>query len=64
MALPTQTDIATMDYSAAGQPFVKVPAKSTVDTTTMDYSFGGQPFVVNPFGGAAAPAFLPKITFF
>jgi len=50
MALPTQSDLITMDYSYQGQPFVNVSAKSGIDLTTMDYSYLGQPFVGNPFG--------------
>jgi len=38
-------DLLTMDYSFHGQPFVDIPAKSSIDLTTMDYSFQGQPFV-------------------
>ena len=48
MALPTKTNLQTMDYPFLGQPFVSVPAKSSIDTTTMDYAFLGQPFVTNP----------------
>jgi hypothetical protein len=44
-ALPTPANIQTMDYAFQGQPFVEMPAKSTIDTSTMDYSFQGQPFV-------------------
>lgn len=48
MALPTSTDLQTMDYSYAGQPFVNVPSKATIDTGTMDWSYAGLPFVTNP----------------
>lgn len=48
MALPTDEDLKTMDYSYLGQPFVFVPAKVTIDTETMDYPYLGQPFVTNP----------------
>lgn len=49
MALPTSTDLKTMDYSYQGQPFVNVPAKTGITLTTMDYSYQAQPFVSNPF---------------
>ena len=38
-------DLITMDFSFQGQPFVNVPAKSSIDLKTMDYAFQGQPFV-------------------
>jgi hypothetical protein len=54
MALPSNTDLATLDYAYLGQPFVQVEAKS-LDTETLDIAYLGQPFVaVGP--GAAPPA--------
>lgn len=47
MSLPTSTDLLTMNYSFLGQPFVNIPAKSTINLLTMDYSYLGQPFVSN-----------------
>jgi hypothetical protein len=47
MALPTKTDLETMDFVFQGQPFVDVPSKPTVDLSTMDWSFHSQPFVSN-----------------
>ncbi len=44
MALPTKTDLQTMDYSYGGVPFVSVAAKSGIDLDTLDYSYGGVPF--------------------
>ena len=44
MALPTKTNLETMDYSYGGVPFVSVATKSGIDLDTMDYSFGGVPF--------------------
>lgn len=57
MALPTKTDLQTMDYPFMGQPFVSVPAKFTVDTTTMDYPFMGQPFVTNPSASSGSTVY-------
>lgn len=48
MALPNSTEIATMDWSYTGLPFVDVPGNSTVNTQTMDWSYAGLPFVTNP----------------
>lgn len=48
MALPTKTDLVKMDISQYGEPFVHVPAKSTIETKTMDISYNGEPFVTNP----------------
>jgi len=56
MALPNKTDLQTMDYSYQGQPFVNVPAKSSIDLTTMDHSYQAQPFVGNP--AASSPAVI------
>jgi len=58
MSLPTKTDLQTMDYAFQAQPFVNVPAKSTIDLTTMDYAYEAQPFVANP--AAAAAAYIPR----
>ncbi len=49
MSLPRPNDIITMDYASFGQPFVSVPAKSSIVTATMDYDFLGRPFVVNDY---------------
>jgi hypothetical protein len=47
MALPTPTQLKTMDYAYQAQPFVYVGAKSTIDLKTMDYAYQAQPFVAN-----------------
>lgn len=44
MALPSNTDLATLDIAYLGQPFVQVEAKS-LDTETLDIAYLGQPFV-------------------
>lgn len=56
MALPTPTDLATMNYAFRGQPFVEVPAKSAVALAGMGYAYQGQPFVRNEGAGGAPPA--------
>lgn len=48
MALPTSTDLQTMNWAYGGEPFVNVPTVSTVNTFTMDYAYSGEPFVTNP----------------
>ena len=54
MALPSNTDLATLDIAYLGAPFVFVEAKS-LDTETLDIAYLGAPFVgVGP--GAAPPA--------
>lgn len=53
MALPTKTELQTMDYAFLGKPFVYVPAKTGMNLPSMDYAFLGQPFVVNPDAPAA-----------
>ncbi len=47
MALPTQSDLKTMDFASQGQPFVKLSAKSNIDLLTGDFAFQGQPFIAN-----------------
>jgi hypothetical protein len=47
MALPTPTDLKTLDWSFQGQPFCWVAAKSSITLAGMDYSFQAQPFVAN-----------------
>ena len=47
MALPTSSDILTMDYNFQGFPYVNLPSKSTINLLTMDYNFWGFPFVSN-----------------
>jgi hypothetical protein len=58
MALPTPDNLKTMYWAFQGQPFVDVPAKSTVVLTTMDYAFQAQPFVRNEGGGTTGS--IPK----
>lgn len=48
MAIPTKTNLETMDYAFMGQPFAGVAAKTGMNLPSMDYAFLGQPFVVNP----------------
>lgn len=50
MALPSNTDLQTLDVAYLGQPFVQVEAKS-LTTTSLDTVYFAQPFV-----GAAAAA--------
>ena len=45
MALPTPNNLKTMDYAFKGQPFVDIPAKSSINLGTMDYVYQAQPFV-------------------
>lgn len=52
MALPSTNDIANYQFSWLGQPFVRLPAKSSVSTLNYDYEWLGQPFVTPDTGGA------------
>ena len=56
MALPTATDILTMNFTHMGEPFVNVAAKEAVDTWTIDYTFFGEPFVTNHTPGTGGTA--------
>jgi hypothetical protein len=44
MPLPSNKNLATLDYAYLGQPFVQVEAKS-LDTETLNTAYLGQPFV-------------------
>lgn len=44
MALPTRTQIVTMDYAFNGEPFVQVAAKSGIDLDGIDYAYQAEPF--------------------
>lgn len=48
MALPTKTNLLTLDYTYLGEPFCNVPAKSSIDLSSADYVYQGEPFVSNP----------------
>lgn len=54
MALPTSSDLLTMDYVYQAQPFVDVPSKAAIDLTGMDFVWQGQPFVRNARAGLHA----------
>jgi hypothetical protein len=54
MALPTSTDIKTMDYSFNGEPFMYVITRATPDPLSMDFSYDGEPFAFNPNGQGGA----------
>ena len=54
MALPNSSDLDGMDYVYQAQPYVQVPAKSSIDLTTMDYVCCAQPFISNPYGGTVS----------
>ena len=59
MALPTATEVATLDYAMYGEPCVVVPAKSTIDTELMDIAMYGEPIVGNDGGGGGDPVTCP-----
>lgn len=44
MPLPSNTNLATLDYAYLGAPFVQVEAKS-LDSETLDIAYLGAPFV-------------------
>ena len=56
MPLPSNSDLATLDYAYLGAPFAQVEAKS-LGSETLDIAYLGAPFVaVGP--GAAPPSGL------
>lgn len=58
MALPTKTQLVTLDYARDGLPYCDVAAKSGIDTTTLDYALDGLPIVVTPDVAASATGTL------
>lgn len=61
MALPTRTNVLTLDYSGQGQPAAYIEAKTLSPTSlTLDYSKLGQPVIGLP-AGAAGQTLLPSL---
>jgi len=44
MALPTRTNLLTLDYSENGSPFCNIASKSGISLDGLDYSENGSPF--------------------
>lgn len=45
MSLPTKSDLQSLDYARAGQPFANIEIGTGVSTLGLDYAYAGQPFV-------------------
>ena len=62
MAIPTKTNLQTMDYSFFGEPYVQVASKSGVELDGLDYSYFGVPFWGAEDGSEPPepPAGIPK----
>jgi hypothetical protein len=54
MALPTDTEIKTLDFVYLGAPFLQVEAKN-LNTGSLDIVYLGMPFVAQPFAGGTPP---------
>lgn len=48
MSLPISSDLINLSYAFQGQPFVDIPAKSTIILTDLSYAYQAQPFMRNP----------------
>ena len=55
MALPTKSDLLSLDYTLIGSPYVEVTAGGSSDTS-LDYSLNGSPFVVLATSGGGSGA--------
>ena len=55
MALPTKSDLLSLDYVLDGSPYVEVTAGGSADTS-LDYSYDGNPFVVLATSGETGGA--------
>jgi hypothetical protein len=49
MALPSSSDLDSMDYAFQAQPYVSVPTKCNLSLKSMDFAFQAQPFVTNDY---------------
>lgn len=58
MAIPTASDLATLNFAWLGEPFADVPAKAAVNVATLDYAWLGQPFVTGATRDATLGGFL------
>lgn len=63
MALPTSTELLSLDFVFEGQPYVGQTLSGT-DVNTMDFVFEGRPFVVTQVTSGAAPKQKAKILSF
>lgn len=63
MALPTNTDLGTLDWTYNGVPFNNTSSKNTIDTGTLDYVQNGTPFL-GAIGGAPLPVSYNTTQFF
>lgn len=62
MALPTQTDLGTLEYVYMGTPFVAITGNTNVNTNTLEYLYMGTPFITAP--STAAPVTYNTAQFF
>lgn len=59
MALPTKSDLQTLKYAYAGEPFASVGGTASVTTTGLQYAYQGEPFIAlgaTGTGGSSAAA--------
>ena len=61
MALPSNTDLATLDYTFRGELFVQVEAKS-LDSETLDIAYLGAPFVAVGPAAVTGPNVYVKVS--
>lgn len=59
MALPTQAEVITLNYTAFTLPFFVVDAKAGIDSASLDYTGFTLPFAaLNSVGGASLNAYV------
>ena len=51
--MPLPTTLNTIDFAWRGQPFVYVPAKSSIALATLDFAYRGRPFYGQPLPSVA-----------
>jgi hypothetical protein len=56
MALPSDSNIKSLQFSKDGSPWVRVAAKSGIDTDGLSYSLDGSPWWGVEVGGAPPAA--------
>ena len=62
MALPTNTELGSLDYTNKGIPFNNVDSNNTVNSYSMDYVFNGVSFIAAPGSAPITP--VSTSTFF
>lgn len=64
MAIPTASELVTLDFAFLGLPFCNIESKSGQDTQTLDFAYLGLPWFGASAGGAPPPPTYVASQFF